>query len=223
MTEAQAKASLITVADLPAGFKADDYSHSDLPAGCPAVDAAIKAEQALKPTWVGSSFSKDDSGFTVDSEVGVYPSAADAMTIYDTYLKAFATCPSWNASDGGVSGTIGITVSGTPQLGDMAAVLTLHAEGGGQKYGGSEYAVVVGNTIAFATESGPEGNSDDAQVDLPALAAGMVTKLKAACDHRRGRPACRLLVRWQASSHCGPGEGADLHRRPGHCWAARRQ
>lgn len=179
-TEAQAKASLIAVADLPAGFKADEYSHEDLPAGCPAVEAATKADLALKPTFVGSSFSKDDLGFSVDSEVGVYATSADAMAVFDAYIKAFATCPTWTVAEDGFSGTIGVKVDSSLQLGDIAAALTLSGEAGGQKFGGMEYVVVVGNTIAFATESGLEGNSDDPQIDLAALAAGMVTKLKVA-------------------------------------------
>ena len=180
LTEAQAKAALPVVADLPAGFKTDEYSHNDLPGGCPAVDAAVKAEQALKPTYVGASFSKDDSGYSVDTEIAILPSAEAAKTLLQTYQRAFVACPSWKVTQEGESGTIGVKVEGNPQVGDLALLLTLSGDVSGQKYGGSQYVAQVGNTLSFASEGGPEGHTDDPKVELPGVISSMVNKLKAA-------------------------------------------
>lgn len=180
LTSAQAKAALPELSELPKGFAADDYSHEDLPLGCPAVDAAVKAEQALKPTYVGATYSKDDSGYSVDAEIGIYPSAEAARSLLLTYQRAFADCPAWKVTEEGVNGTVAVKAESTAGLGDFAMRLALTAEAGGQKFEGSEYVVLVGNTLSFATEGGPLGKADDPALDLAGVISSMVNKLKAA-------------------------------------------
>lgn len=180
LTEAQATAALPQLADLPAGYAAEEYSHEDLPTGCVALDAASQAADALKPTWVGSSFGKGEFGLTVDGEIGVFASAADAVAVLDAFAKGFAGCPSWKFSDDGLEGTLTSKVEGNPKLGDKALLVTMGGSAAEQTFASRIYIVVVSNTLAFAAESGLGSDTDDPQVELPGIIASMVTKLQAA-------------------------------------------
>lgn len=181
ITEAQAKGSLLVGSDLPSGYTQDkEYTHDELPGGCAGVDAAIAAEKTAAPTYVVSSFDKGDNGFSIDEEIGIFTDAAEAKSILDAYTTGFATCPSWKATQQGMSATFNIKNTGAPSLGDEAKTFTLTASANGQSFGGTENVVLVGNTLVFVDEGGPESERSDPAVDLDALTSKLIDRLKQA-------------------------------------------
>jgi hypothetical protein len=179
-TAEQARLALLVNADLPAAYLNDkEYTHDDLPDGCPAVEAATAADKTADPTWVVTRFDMGQTDLSIDEEIGVYSDPAEAASILDTYTKAFATCGSWTATqDGGPSGSITIAHKASPSIGDKAEEFSLTAKVEDQVFGGDQYIVLVGNALVFVLESGSGTQQDDPTVNLGELTKTLVERLQ---------------------------------------------
>ncbi|MDX6224102.1 MAG: hypothetical protein QOE64_478 [Frankiales bacterium] len=177
-TEAQAKSALLVASDVPSGYQVDsEYTHDDLPGGCPAYDAAVAAQTSAAPTWVVASYGKGDTDFSVDEEIAVFTDAAEAAATLQTLTSAYATCGEWKVSAGGLTGTIKITPSSAPSLGEGAQKYLFEGAAGGDSFKGEQYVVQVGNALVYVDEGGGSDFHDDPALDLPGLTATLAARL----------------------------------------------
>lgn len=179
-TDAQASAALLVASDLPQGYKADEgYQHDQIPGGCAAVDEALTKEAALSPRFAVTSYRIADDSSSIDHEIELFASPADAAAQYDRLVAALMSCKSWPLAAGSSPATISLTPSDAGVLGERSTLLTLLVDAGQDKVGGKAVLVVSGNAIVSLAESGGLGSDSDPRVDLRTLARKLVQRLRA--------------------------------------------
>lgn len=180
-TDAQASAGLLVVGDLPSGYTRDPgYTHDQIPGGCDAVDAALAKESKLSPRFAVTSFRITDDSSSIDHEIELFPTPAEAAGHYDRLVAALAKCPSWPLPTGGSTpATISLTPSEPGVLGERSTLLTLLVDAGEAKVGGRALMAVSGNAVVLLAESGSVGTHSDSRVDLRTLGLKLMQRLRA--------------------------------------------
>jgi hypothetical protein len=179
-TPTQASAAVILATDLPTGYAKDPgYRHDPVPGGCAAVDAVLKTDSQLAPSYSVASYRNGDSQSSVDHEVALYATPAAAAAQFDALIKALKACPSWSISLGGATATLSLTPSRPDVIGKRSAVLDLKVDSAAEKFRGREVLAVSGNALVSLAESGPAGSNDDPRIDLLTLTTKLVQRLRA--------------------------------------------
>lgn len=180
-TEAQASAGLLVRGDLPSGYTQDaSYTHDQIPGGCDAVDAALAKESGLSPRFAVTSYRVASDSSSIDHEIELFATPADAAGHYDRLVAALTKCTSWPLPTGGSTpATISLTPSEPGVLGERSTLLTLLVDAGEAKVGGRALMVVSGNAVVLLAESGSVGTDSDPRVDLKALGLKLMQRLRA--------------------------------------------
>lgn len=179
-TEAQASAGLLVVGDLPRGYKQDPgYTHDPIPGGCDAVDTVLAKEAALSPRFAVTSYRIADDSSSIDHEIELFATPADAAGHYDRLVAALTKCTSWPLAAGGSTpATISLTPSDPGVLGGRSTLLALLVDAGEAKIGGRALLAVSGNAVVLLSESGSVGSDSDPRVDLRTLGRSLMQRLR---------------------------------------------
>lgn len=145
-TEAEARAALLTSADVPSGWQAGE-SGDDNPssARCEEFEALNDHKPAAEAE---ASFAAGRTGPFVEHRVLAFADVAAAerhMTLFDEAVRACA-------SFGGNGGTGSFTSTSAPDLGDAASAVSLQARATGLELDGEIVAVRRGRAVSVLTQ-----------------------------------------------------------------------
>ena len=156
-TEAEARAALLTTADLPSGWQADDDEGEDDDDDtddnpCPEFDKVDAEKPAAEAE---ASFAPGPTGPFVEHTVELYADDDAAERVMQLVAEAVEACKTFTASDedlGKLNGTF--EESAAPDLGDDALAAKLTAKGGGIDITGEVLAVRDGRAISVVFHLG---------------------------------------------------------------------
>lgn len=153
-TEAEARAALLTSADLPSGWQFDDDdseedSDDDV---CP----AFSRIRAIKPAATAeASFARGQSGPFVEHTVDLHADEATAQRVMQTVDEAVRECNRFSKSDptlGSVEGTFALGT--TPNLGDASVAASFRATSEVVEIAGELIVVRDGRAVSVVTHLG---------------------------------------------------------------------
>lgn len=150
-TEAEAKAALLAVTDVPSGWKAEaseGEEEDDEP--CPEFKT-LSAHKAVAEASV--EFAPSELGPFVEHEVLLYADVAGAERYMTLAEQAVAACKSFSQEDpelGKLTGSF--TAAASPGLGDASMAATMSAKGTGITMAGDIVAVRKGRAISLVSQ-----------------------------------------------------------------------